>query len=89
MRDYILRKHHYECLECKKRGKYTKATVVHHVLHVEDRPDLCLSEFYKDEYGRLHIQLEPVCAGCHNMLHPEKLVKGHQKTEGYTNEERW
>ena len=90
MRNYILHKHHYECLECKRVGRYTRATVVHHVIHVEDRPDLCLSEYYKDEYGIKHMQLEPVCASCHNMLHPEKSFKNQSKADDqFANDERW
>lgn len=88
----VLRKFHYECQECRKyKRRITRATVVHHVLHVEDRPDLCLSEYYTDENGAKHIQLEPVCDACHNKLHPEK-GRGLQRKESdghFHNEERW
>lgn len=61
-REKILRRDNYMCRECRKYGKLTPAQHVHHIQHLEDRPDLALV----DE------NLESVCIACHNKLHPEK-----------------
>ena len=34
LREQVLKLDKYECQLCKKRGKYTKATTVHHVNYV-------------------------------------------------------
>ena len=39
-----------ECQACKRRGKYAPAEIVHHVKHLQDRPDLALS-IYDPETG--------------------------------------
>lgn len=90
----VMKNFHNECQECRKyKRRIKRATIVHHVLHVEDRPDLCLSEYYTDENGVKHIQLEPVCGACHNILHPEKGLLGQKKRtdddKHFHNEERW
>lgn len=61
-REIILKRDGYLCQECKKFGKRTEATTVHHIIHVEDNPLLA----WKDD------NLQSVCAKCHNKLHPEK-----------------
>lgn len=61
-RSHILRRDKYMCQECRKYGKMTPATYVHHIEHLEDRPDLALVDS----------NLESVCLACHNKLHPEK-----------------
>mgnify|MGYP001491951708 CR=1 FL=1 len=40
------------------------ATTVHHILHVENRPDLALDDD----------NLLSVCAACHNREHPERFI---------------
>lgn len=79
-RKQILQRDNYECQKCKARGQYSKATTVHHIKHLTDRPDLALS-------GK---NLVSLCGSCHNEEHPEKLLKyiaGEQKE--YITEERW
>lgn len=66
----VLEFDHYECQLCKTKGIYTKATTVHHVKHLKDRPDLALSIFDGKER-----QLVSLCDSCHNSVHPEKLRK--------------
>lgn len=65
-RKKILRRDKYTCQECWKYGKMTPAVYVHHIQHLEDRPDLALTDS----------NLESVCLACHNKLHPEKGTKG-------------
>lgn len=61
-RAQILRRDGYMCQECRKYGRITPAYYVHHIEHLEDRPDLALEDS----------NLEAVCLACHNKLHPEK-----------------
>ena len=61
-RDLILRRDGYRCQECKRYGRITQATTVHHILHLEDRPDLALTSS----------NLVSLCQACHAKAHPEK-----------------
>ena len=49
LRAQVLVMDHHECQECKKRGKYTRATVVHHVNRLKSRPELALSMWYESK----------------------------------------
>lgn len=68
VRSEVLRMDHYECQLCKERGIYKKATCVHHVKHLRDRPDLALELFDGEER-----QLISLCDSCHDIVHPEKF----------------
>ena len=70
----VLKLDHNECQRCKANGRYTKATTVHHVKHLKDRPDLALSIWDGNER-----QLVSLCQSCHNLEHPEKASKGKRK----------
>jgi 5-methylcytosine-specific restriction enzyme A len=61
-RAYILHRDNYLCQECKKYGRNTEAKIVHHIIEIEEQPELKL----KDS------NLVSVCASCHNKIHPEK-----------------
>ena len=65
-REEVLKLDRYECQICKARGRYRKASIVHHVKHLKDRPDLALSIWDGDER-----QLLSVCKKCHEAEHPE------------------
>lgn len=62
-----------ECQRCKARGKYSRAKVVHHVMHVRSHPELALSKHYFDEAGEVRRQLVSLCDACHEEEHPERL----------------
>lgn len=64
-RERILKRDNYTCQHCKRYGKRTEATVVHHIKHLEDYPELA----YKDD------NLISLCSMCHNKEHPEKARK--------------
>lgn len=83
----ILRKHHYECQECLKKGRYTRADCVHHINELKNRPDLAMSEFYLDHDGQKLRNLVPLCNICHNIVH-DKLGKWQRKDK-FTNTEKW
>lgn len=61
-RDMILRRDGYRCQECKRYGRITQAVTVHHIQHLEDRPDLAL----------VSGNLISLCRACHAKAHPEK-----------------
>lgn len=89
LRNLVLEQAHNECEECRKRGKYTRAKVVHHVNEVRDRPDLALSMWYTDAQGERHRNLKALCMDCHEIEH-ERAYKGRQAKKGeQLNEERW
>jgi 5-methylcytosine-specific restriction protein A len=46
LREQVLKLDKYECQLCKKRGKYTKATTVHHANYVKKHPDKALEIWY-------------------------------------------
>lgn len=77
LRQEVLDEQNKECQMCKSKGKYKRATTVHHINHVKEFPWLALTKS----------NLMSVCNECHNILHPEKLVK--YKAKEQINEERW
>ena len=62
-RKEVLRRDHYECQRCKRNHKVSKATTVHHIKQLKERPELALDDD----------NLESLCGDCHNLEHPEKL----------------
>jgi 5-methylcytosine-specific restriction endonuclease McrA len=87
LRQNVLEFFYFECQECLKKGKYTKADCVHHVNEVKHRPDLALSRTFIDDHGQQQYQLVPLCNICHNQVH-DKLGEWQRKDK-FTNEERW
>ena len=85
LRDDVLRLDNRECQICKARGRYSRGTIVHHVKHLRDRPDLALSVWDPDSGER---QLVTVCKGCHEEAHPESLRRVPPRAEAIT-AERW
>ena len=78
-RQKILRRDNYECQDCKRKGRYSRATTVHHIKHLEQFPELALV----DE------NLESLCSICHNIEHPEKLMSKEVKKKRQITPERW
>lgn len=74
-REVILKRDNYLCRECKRYGKATQATTVHHVLPLERRPELKLNS----------ANLISLCDTCHNKMHDrytnELTDKGKQWAE--------
>lgn len=62
----ILVRDGYMCQICKRYGKSVQATVVHHIKHADEYPEL----MYEDS------NLISLCAACHEKAHPEKGRKG-------------
>ena len=71
----ILKRDHNACQMCRQKGKYRRATTVHHIKHLRDSPELALTDS----------NLISLCDECHEAMHPEK----HRKKCGYRNDERW
>lgn len=83
-RQEVLALDRYECQRCKARGKYNKATIVHHVKHLKDRPDLALSIYDGEER-----QLVSLCKSCHEDEHPEAQMQNKNKFVKPLTDERW
>ena len=75
----------HECQRCRAKGRYRRGTIVHHVKHLRDRPDLALSVYDPDTGER---QLITVCKSCHEEEHPEAFRRDVPKAPPLT-EERW
>jgi 5-methylcytosine-specific restriction enzyme A len=58
-REKILRRDSYECRECKRYGKSSLATTVHHVHPLKERPELRLVSW----------NLLSLCGKCHDKMH--------------------
>jgi 5-methylcytosine-specific restriction enzyme A len=74
----ILERDNYECQKHKRRGKFAKATCVHHKKHLKDFP----------EFALVDNNLESLCDSCHDEEHPEKRHK-NSTTNKFMNKERW
>lgn len=59
MRKSILRRDEYKCRWCKRYGKNTEASHVHHILPYE----------YYPEYSMERWNLISLCQSCHNKMH--------------------
>ena len=77
----------HECQKCKSRGKYSRATMVHHIKHLRARPDLALSIWDMRPDGTKERQLVSLCDDCHAEEHPEQM-KQYKPKEQVT-VERW
>lgn len=78
-RKHILRRDNYECQKCKREGRYSKATDVHHVKRLDNHPEFALTDD----------NLESLCPACHNREHPEKLKPPAVKVRENLTPERW
>lgn len=85
LRRSVLKLDKNECQCCKRKGRYSRGYIVHHVKHLKDRPDLALS-IYDLETGER--QLETICKRCHEAEHPEALRQFKPAAPPLT-EERW
>ena len=85
LRPEVLGLDNYECQRCKARGKFAPARIVHHVQHLEVRPDLALSVWDPDTGER---QLVSVCKRCHEELHPESQ-RQFRRIRAPLTAERW
>ncbi len=61
-RGVILRRDGYRCQDCKRYGRMRQATTVHHIKHLDQHPELALT----------NSNLVSLCDACHNKRHPEK-----------------
>ena len=70
----ILQRDHHACVECKRRGRYTQANTVHHIVHLKSAPELALE----------NDNLESLCRDCHEKIHEKENVK-----KNFWTPERW
>lgn len=80
----VLKQDKNECQICKKRGKYKKASTVHHVNYVKKHPDKALEIWYTFG-GKKRRNLISLCRCCHEEVHGYRIkAKKRPLTE-----ERW
>ena len=82
----IIREYHGECQMCKAAHRLTRATLVHHVMHLREHPELAYSRTYTDDAGAEQMQLMPLCHDCHERIDQRGI---YAQTAGYTNDEKW
>jgi 5-methylcytosine-specific restriction endonuclease McrA len=74
LRKDVLKNYKSECQYCKARGKYSKATHVHHEFRRDKYPEYELMEYVTLPEGTVKRNLVPVCKTCHETVcHPERL----------------
>ena len=64
----ILRRDGYQCQRCKRYGRQRQATMVHHIKHYDEYPELALD----------NNNLISLCNDCHNAEHPEKAAEANR-----------
>ena len=69
-------------------ARYVPATVVHHVMHVEDWPGWALSEYAVDGSGEVIRNLIPLSHEAHDIVHG-RFGTGQRHREAPLTEERW
>lgn len=68
----VLAEDRFECQECKRQGRYRRATHVHHVNYVRQHPELALSKTYANEAGQTKRNLISLCHACHESIHDHR-----------------
>ena len=92
LKDDVMRDAHYECQHCLKKGKYTRAEMVHHINEVRKRPDLALTRECVDPITKESTaNLVALCNSCHELEHPDRFGNYRERRgiERFTNDERW
>lgn len=85
----VRRLDHNECRICRAHGRYRRAQIVHHEMHLRKHPRLALDIWYTDAAGEKRRNLICVCKRCHEeVCHPERLRKFRPRREALT-VERW
>ena len=85
----VIKEQNNECQLCKARGRYTRATIAHHVNHLRERPDLAYSRLYIDENGKKQRNLLALCHACHEKEHGRVFKGNTRERKGFTNEEKF
>lgn len=75
LRNQVLQMNHHECEDCRAKGIYTRAKLVHHEHEVRDYPEQALSMYYRDSSGQAHKNLWALCQNCHEVRH-ERMYRG-------------
>lgn len=73
MRERILRRDGYRCQICRRYGRMTQATEVHHIKHVDEYPESAMDPS----------NMISLCHACHNAQHPEKGRDGLKARRRY------
>ena len=71
VRSTVLADAHNECAMCGARGRYARATMVHHVGLRRDQPELALAR-HSYSGGKVYAQRVPLCHDCHESAHARR-----------------
>lgn len=84
VRRKVLEMDRHECQDCRREGRYTRATTVHHCQFLKKHPECALDIWYEFG-GRKYRNLVSLCHECHEKRH------GHRKNmeKKPLTEERW
>jgi 5-methylcytosine-specific restriction endonuclease McrA len=77
LRREALERDRHACIHCKDKGKYTKASTVHHIQEIKTAPHLALTLS----------NLTSLCQPCHEAIHPRNTPSSKQAA--HTWPERW
>lgn len=91
VRAQVLALDHYECQHCRAKGRYTKASVAHHVNYLKARPDLALTIWHERNDGQRSRNLIALCTACHEAEHNriETMLAARHGTRPPVTPERW
>jgi 5-methylcytosine-specific restriction endonuclease McrA len=88
-RNAVLVLDHHECQLCRAKGRYTKATVAHHVHYLKARPDLALAIWATFADGERRRNIIAVCNACHELEHERTEALNGAKQKPPVTIERW
>ncbi len=69
VRGRVLELDHGECQLCRANGRYSRASIAHHVHYLKARPDLALSIWMEAADGTRSRNIISVCTACHEREH--------------------
>lgn len=75
----ILERDNYECQMCRQEGKYSRATTVHHMVELKDKPEL----------GLASSNLTSLCPNCHNKIHGRLPREFNPRLKQCESDEKW
>lgn len=78
IRPIVMKKCNNECQLCKRNGKHTKATIIHHIKELKMFPELAYALW----------NLIAVCWECHEEEHERFKYRSKEKKDDL-NDERW
>lgn len=89
VRNQVLALDHGECQLCRAKGRYSRATIAHHVHYLKARPDLALSIWMETADGSRSRNIIAVCTECHEREHHRQEAFNASHAKPPVTVERW